>query len=222
VNSPCIDAGTDAGVYDDIDDDIRPYDYPGIDNNGGLDDFDIGADECDCNDVSNAVDWNCDGVVDYYELAVFSDAWLTEPNDANDPNSPDWNPDCDLDGDDFVDFNDFAVFANEWRWQACYMIPDTWMMMSMGGAGFAEMAVTLAEPIVQIPFSQAEITQFDAAKLVSNYHIRQQIAQTEEIIEFFENLWQTDKEFREMIDENDWLEFINTLYDWLDELQDSF
>jgi predicted outer membrane repeat protein len=43
--SPCIDAGTDAGVYEDIEGDNRPFDFPGVDNNGKLPDFDMGADE---------------------------------------------------------------------------------------------------------------------------------------------------------------------------------
>jgi predicted outer membrane repeat protein len=42
-SSPCIDAGTDAGVYDDIEGNIRPFDYPGVDNNGELPEFDMGA-----------------------------------------------------------------------------------------------------------------------------------------------------------------------------------
>ncbi|MCP3978416.1 MAG: DUF1565 domain-containing protein, partial [bacterium] len=45
--SPCIDAGHD-GVevpVDDIDGEVRPYDFAGVDNNGAALDFDIGADE---------------------------------------------------------------------------------------------------------------------------------------------------------------------------------
>jgi subtilisin family serine protease len=41
--SPCIDATIDAGVYEDIDDNIRPFNFPGVDNNGELPDFDMGA-----------------------------------------------------------------------------------------------------------------------------------------------------------------------------------
>jgi len=41
--SPCIDAGKDAGVYTDILGRPRPYDFPGVDNNGSLPEFDIGA-----------------------------------------------------------------------------------------------------------------------------------------------------------------------------------
>ncbi len=43
AGSPCIDAGTDTDVYTDIEGNVRPFDFPGADNNGGLPDFDIGA-----------------------------------------------------------------------------------------------------------------------------------------------------------------------------------
>ncbi|MDH4239572.1 MAG: right-handed parallel beta-helix repeat-containing protein [Phycisphaerae bacterium] len=43
AGSPCIDAGTDADVYEDIVGNIRPFDFPGVYNNGELPDFDMGA-----------------------------------------------------------------------------------------------------------------------------------------------------------------------------------
>jgi predicted outer membrane repeat protein len=43
AGSLCIDAGTDAEVYTDIEDNFRPFDFPGADNNGGLPEFDMGA-----------------------------------------------------------------------------------------------------------------------------------------------------------------------------------
>jgi subtilisin family serine protease len=43
ADSPCIDAGIDAGIYEDIDGNIRPSNFPGVDNNGELPDFDMGA-----------------------------------------------------------------------------------------------------------------------------------------------------------------------------------
>lgn len=43
AGSPCIDAGTDADLYTDIEGNVRPFDFPGADNNGGLPDFDMGA-----------------------------------------------------------------------------------------------------------------------------------------------------------------------------------
>jgi len=41
--SGCIDAGCDAGVYEDMEGNVRPWDYPGVDNNGALPEFDMGA-----------------------------------------------------------------------------------------------------------------------------------------------------------------------------------
>lgn len=43
AGSPCLDAGTDAEIYEDIEGNIRPSDFPGADNNCGLADFDMGA-----------------------------------------------------------------------------------------------------------------------------------------------------------------------------------
>jgi hypothetical protein len=43
VDSPCIDAGIDAAVYTDIEGNVRPFDFPWVENNSGLPDFDMGA-----------------------------------------------------------------------------------------------------------------------------------------------------------------------------------
>jgi hypothetical protein len=41
--SPCVDAANDANVYTDIEGNVRPFDFPGVDNNGELPEFDMGA-----------------------------------------------------------------------------------------------------------------------------------------------------------------------------------
>jgi parallel beta-helix repeat protein len=41
--SPCVDAATDVNIYSDIEGNIRPFDYPDVDNNGELGEFDMGA-----------------------------------------------------------------------------------------------------------------------------------------------------------------------------------
>jgi hypothetical protein len=38
-----VDAASDANVYTDIEDNNRPFDFPGVDNNGELPEFDMGA-----------------------------------------------------------------------------------------------------------------------------------------------------------------------------------
>jgi len=42
-DSGCVDAGIDMGVFEDIEGNVRPFDYPDVDNNGELEEFDIGA-----------------------------------------------------------------------------------------------------------------------------------------------------------------------------------
>jgi len=43
AGSPCIDAAIVAGVYEDIDGNVRPFDFPGVDSNDESFDFDMGA-----------------------------------------------------------------------------------------------------------------------------------------------------------------------------------
>lgn len=42
-HSPCIDAASDANVYTDIEGNPRPFDFPAVNNNADLPEFDIGA-----------------------------------------------------------------------------------------------------------------------------------------------------------------------------------
>lgn len=45
-DSPCIDAGAEVSLTTDIEGNARPFDFPYLDNNGELLDFDMGAYEC--------------------------------------------------------------------------------------------------------------------------------------------------------------------------------
>jgi hypothetical protein len=56
-------------------------------------------------------DFNSDCTVDFFDLAVFADAWFAEPG------SPNWNDLCDVapsGGDDVVNYKDLAVLCDEW------------------------------------------------------------------------------------------------------------
>ncbi len=55
-------------------------------------------------------DFDNNGVVDTYDLDTLATAWLSGPGDGN------WNPDCDIaePPDNFIDFSDYAVFADNW------------------------------------------------------------------------------------------------------------
>ncbi len=56
-----------------------------------------------------------DGAVDFFDLDVFSKAWLA----TKEPRSPNWDPKCDMAPepvtDGKVDFLDYAVLAEHWR-----------------------------------------------------------------------------------------------------------
>jgi hypothetical protein len=57
-------------------------------------------------------DFNNDDIVDNNDLYIFSIAWLSTPDSDN------WNPMCDIapfpDGDEIVNFFDYALMANNW------------------------------------------------------------------------------------------------------------
>jgi len=62
---------------------------------------DMGADEV----ITNPIDLNNDGIVDYLELAVLTDEWLQSSGLQTD-----------FYNDDFIDFADFAILAEQWLW----------------------------------------------------------------------------------------------------------
>jgi parallel beta-helix repeat protein len=105
--SPCIDAGdsndVEAGEVD-IDGDERIY-------NGVVD---MGADEVACEDVYSKSDLNGDGIADSVDHLKIIKAWLSYEGAGN------WDGECDLDGDGFVDMKDFAIFGAKWQWEACW------------------------------------------------------------------------------------------------------
>ena len=60
----------------------------------------------------NRSDFDTDGDVDYVDLDIFVLHWLAE-----DCNYPSWCEGTDLNYNHFVDFRDFAIFAENWLWE---------------------------------------------------------------------------------------------------------
>jgi hypothetical protein len=126
---------------------------------------DRGAYEIECEDVSNELDWNADGLVNLIEFAKFSGAWLshdpndpgitTDPNLINEPHYVDpityaywqenWDPMCNLDDTEDadteyeIDLADLVVFCGDspqnWLWSACWKNDELYEMMGMSGGG---------------------------------------------------------------------------------------
>ena len=190
--SACIDTGTPNEPYtgeEDIDTEARVYNSR----------VDMGADEVDCSDVSNEVDWNADGIVNNLEFAMFSTAWLL---DDTDPNWSDTYSKYDLVEDDEIDIEDLAVFCGELLWEACWRDSqeDIWMMMA-GGYGMESTAIGAAKAVVSEPTLEEQI---DSAKA---------------FIKWFEEI-QLDEEVQEAIDEKQWEEFMEEINQWLDGLEE--
>jgi hypothetical protein len=99
-NSPCVDSGDNSSLPPvstlDIDGEERIFN----------DIVDIGADEV----VTNPVDLNNDGIVDYLELVVLTTEWLQSGSELQ----------ADFYEDDFIDFADFAILAEQWLWTAAW------------------------------------------------------------------------------------------------------
>jgi hypothetical protein len=201
--SYCVDAGNDSvvdpngfGEYD-IDSDDRIFG----------DHVDMGADEVACDDVSNPLDWTADGIVNLHDFYFISAAWFTQdpcaPWEPTDPDLIDnWDSRCDLDGDYMVDIDDLALFCEEWLWQACWRNSDIWMMGMGGGAMTATTMTDQAKLETKPP---RVITIWEEIKLV------------EESIDWLEKVWLEDEQLRKEVSEEEWKEFINGLYDWLEQ-----
>jgi len=90
-----------------------------------------------------------------------------------------WDPLYNLDEDYDVDYGDFAVFAQEWLWRACWRQSPLDLMETMamgGGEGMAMMAmpvemsvsVSLAEPEPEP--EEAELSTAELASLVEGIY----------------------------------------------------
>ena len=204
ANSLCIEAGDPCGIYTgqtDIDDDDRVY-YTYVD---------IGADEYDCNDVYNLHDITGDGLVNLRELALIGAAWLTDPNDDN------WNGYCDFDQSGCIDLADLVDLSRDWCWQACWRNNQTFSAMSSGtDGGFAMRALPASYSAVEL--QTARRNRLAAQRANAPLTNKQLIAICEEILAWALDAYKQN-DIPEAFDEKTFLLFIDSLYDWLKELE---
>ena len=148
-----------------------------------------------------------------------SGAWLKD-----DPDDPNWTityQKYDLVEDEEINIDDLNALVyyeddEKWLWEACWFSPDTLMMMCMGGGGMDE-AMTAALMTDQ-QIEQAKLDKWRKTRPPHVLSIWEKIKRAEESIEWFEKLWLEDEDFRKKVGEEEWKEFINGLYDWLEEL----
>ena len=106
-NSPCINCGDPDYTADrsatDIDGEPRVI--------AGR--VDMGADEVG----PKQADFTRDGLINFKDLTLFAESWLSQPGDDN------WNVLHDLLGDGYVEIADLSAFADDWLWQATWYRP---------------------------------------------------------------------------------------------------
>ena len=163
------------------------------------DTVDMGADEVNCEEVYNPLDWNADGLVNMPELAKFSAAWLsTDPN--NDPNyAENWDPECDINDDLIVDIVDLASLADEWLWWACWWDEEEMMGMMMMAPGGGE-SMSLSTASFSASASSAKIAPVEEVV---------PMATLEEMTAWLEEIYGDNEEFQLGYSPQEWQEFID-------------
>lgn len=198
-SSPCIDTGEPEETYyhqRDIEKQFRVL-YGRVD---------MGADEYyDCNYTSDA-DFNSDGIVNFPDYGEFAAHWFETVS------NPNWNSLYDLAGDnEAIDANDLALFVDEWLWMDCDTMVDMPMeeQMAMDGT-YESMMMSTGLSSSGLAATQAEPT------------LKEQVDAAQDVIDWLENLWKTDKEARMNIDKKDWEEFMDKIYEWFYAIEDSY
>ncbi|MEJ5260519.1 MAG: choice-of-anchor Q domain-containing protein [Anaerohalosphaeraceae bacterium] len=214
-DSPCKDAGNPYLEYEgqtDMDHQERVY--------GAA--VDMGAYEVHCEDISNPLDWNADGLVNFFEFSSFAHAWLSrDPNDPSitDPNLVDpndfigWNPVWDLNGNYAVGLSDLILFTNEtpWLWKACWLDIEQIQGMGSGGGDMLLMGGDFMG-LKDMQSASEAIEQPEVS-------IEGRISHLQEAIAFLERIWREDPEMQKDIDAEVWKNFMDTVYQGLLELQ---
>jgi len=180
VNSPCIDAGdtdfTGETGETDIDGEERVL-------NGRVD---MGADEY----YWSPGDFDKDGFVNFIDYSILAAAWQSELGEGN------YNDDCDLEDNNNIDYNDLALFCDDWLWAAGWTQD---FMMMYGGMGMQEGGYSMS---VSEPFGQTEEQTSEAEELEGEF----EAADFSGIIEFIDMVWLSG-DLKESMTEEEYLEF---------------
>jgi len=170
---------------------------------------DIGADEY----YWSHADLDQSGSVDFADYAEFAAAWQTAPNDAN------YNEDCDFEDNNAIDYNDLALFCEDWLWKVAWQ--DTQWMMAMGQRGGLEsllapqdrlMLPDAAASLKAMSEEMLERTQkFYAIVPARTLQPSVQEIDIKEILKWLADLWLEEEQLQKMFEEDEWLKFIEAV-----------
>jgi parallel beta-helix repeat protein len=127
-------------------------------------------------------DFDLDEIVNFFDYAILASAWQTD------------DPNISLDDDNDIDIDDLARFCDDWLWQRG-------RQMSMG-SGLGR-ALYTAVPLEQAQLALEPVSQLQFQPLTE--------ADIEELLDWLQELWLTDEELREAMDEDQWREFIESV-----------
>jgi parallel beta-helix repeat protein len=201
--SLCIDSGdanADYGDETDIDGQCR------VIWGNSAERADIGADE-----FATKADYTGDSLINFIDFANLATKWLlTDPNKS-------------LDDDNDVDIYDLAQFCDDWLWIGpCVPLDEMLAQQSGGDLGMAletEESTELADQTQTTETVEEPATETPAAAEEQMEGIAQPLSDEQilVLIDWAEQIWETDPEVREMIDPNDYQRFIDSIREELND-----
>ena len=90
-------------------------------------------------------------------------------------------------------------------------------MMGMGGGDIGKMMDVQSQTIADRRL--AELAALRESKPAPEPTIEEQLDNAKEIIKWLEEIWEEDEEVGNTINEKDWEEFMDKIYQWLYELE---
>jgi hypothetical protein len=209
-DSNCIDAGDPLADYEDendIDGEVRIFDG---DYNGTFI-VDIGADEV----YWPKADYNLDEIVDFIDFTFLAGAWMSTNN-----------PSISLDADSDVDIYDLDEFCSDWLWVAPWsQFYEQFYSRTEGNSKIAlvETNLSAGQGLIEAPV----MITFEPLEDVSVYTVPEEPAQImdeptgdegiERIIDWLEQIWESEPGLQDMVDPNDYERVIESLKEELDE-----
>jgi parallel beta-helix repeat protein len=129
-------------------------------------------------------DFDRNKIVNFVDFALFASAWQTD------------DPNYSLDDNNDVDTNDLDLFCEDWLWKAAWTEAEPFKTMGCGmGEGMSQ-SIGFSEDLEPTPPAEQPVTE---------------PVDIEALIEQLEQIWETDEQIRELISEDDWQRFMESL-----------